>query len=221
MVKKNKFNNKTMRNSEYKKMITSAADSRSYSIWGNSGPAHARIIMTNIFRTAQHSICIFAGNLNGAISTKEYIDELTKCLVEKGEERKVYRYGYGKWGRLFGLFNRNYYQGKGLAIKVIFESAPSSDSQAYKLLKEFQQLYPERITLRKLDASENAVWKENRKLLLKQFGHTLHHFTIADGRMYREEYDTERYLAGASFNNEGKVKQLNHLFHSLKTVEIN
>jgi hypothetical protein len=68
---------------EYRSFIENLADNKESMAYANSGPEHAAIIFSNIFRTSRKEVCIYAGNLASGISSRpEYLEEL-KCFLDR------------------------------------------------------------------------------------------------------------------------------------------
>jgi hypothetical protein len=71
---------------EYRVYINRLAESNSDSVYLNSGKDHAVIVLTTIFNKAKKYVHLFAGDLNGGISSKtEYATALLGFLEKGGE----------------------------------------------------------------------------------------------------------------------------------------
>jgi hypothetical protein len=71
---------------EYRKYIKKLADSDSENVFLNSGKDHAAIVLSTIFESADSYVHLFAGNMNGGVSSQqEYADSLFKFLAKGGE----------------------------------------------------------------------------------------------------------------------------------------
>lgn len=92
---------------EYQQQVEFFANTKNSIPLTNSSKEHAEIIMSNIFRTTEKYVYIFAGSLKGDVSSQMYLCELNKLLVRNTS-----------------------------SIKVVLESKPSSDnaSEVLKLL---------------------------------------------------------------------------------------
>lgn len=74
---------------EYKKYITNLAKERSNTLFINSGPEHAAIVIASMFKTAKEEVSMFCGDLNGDVSTQfNYILAL-RSFLQKGGTWKV------------------------------------------------------------------------------------------------------------------------------------
>lgn len=93
----------------YKVAIENLARFKDTSIFNNSAPEHAAIVLGNIFQNATRHVKIFAGNFNGAVSNNQYyLDSLKQYLDRK------------------------------LPVSIIFEKEPNPNSLALALLKEYK-----------------------------------------------------------------------------------
>lgn len=90
----------------YRIAIENLAKNSSSSLFENSGPSHAAIVMGNIFKNSNKSVKIFAGDFNGAVSDNPYYLEGLKSYLAKGKP-----------------------------IQIIFENNPNPESKALELIK--------------------------------------------------------------------------------------
>ncbi|MDP1675922.1 MAG: hypothetical protein Q8L88_03575 [Bacteroidota bacterium] len=71
---------------DYIGYIKNLAENKLPTIFYNSGPEHASIVMSNIFQNSKDMIRIFAGNFSGEVSQNErYIESLKSYLNRKGK----------------------------------------------------------------------------------------------------------------------------------------
>jgi ABC-type taurine transport system substrate-binding protein len=71
---------------QYGELIENLAFHNESMIYFNSGPEHAAIVFSKIFKYANEEINIVAGNMNGGISSQEvYLKELEDYLKRKGK----------------------------------------------------------------------------------------------------------------------------------------
>jgi len=75
---------------DYQSYIENLAKSGDSMFFQNSGPEHAAVVMTTIFKHSKNHIRIFAGNLNGPVVKNEnvalrkaYADELVSFIEER------------------------------------------------------------------------------------------------------------------------------------------
>lgn len=75
---------------EYRSVIENLADNKESMAYANAGPEHAAIVFANIFRTSNTLVNVFAGNMNGGISSsKAYLEQLNGFLERKGKLRII------------------------------------------------------------------------------------------------------------------------------------
>jgi len=105
---------------DYNKAISSLANTKDKMVFSNGGAAHAACVMSNIFKTSEKSIQIFAGNLNGDISNDpSYMKELESFINRGGQ------------------------------ISLLLENKPEgSVSKAFNLLNVFSNLSPDKIKIK-------------------------------------------------------------------------
>jgi hypothetical protein len=65
---------------DYAKAVSVLAENRDSTVFSNSGPGHATIVLSNIFRFATDHIRMFAGDLNGIVSKGDYLIRLHEYL---------------------------------------------------------------------------------------------------------------------------------------------
>lgn len=95
---------------EYKKSIAFLASEKLNLEFNNKDQFHATAVMSEIFKTAQSSIRIFAGSFSGEVSNDElYVESL-----------------------------RNAIDTKAINIEVIFENKPNANSRCLAVLKELK-----------------------------------------------------------------------------------
>jgi hypothetical protein len=71
---------------EYRKYIKKLAESDSDNVFLNSGKDHAAIVLSTMFESADKYVHLFAGDMNGGVSSQpEYADSLFKFLSKGGE----------------------------------------------------------------------------------------------------------------------------------------
>lgn len=68
----------------YRIAIENLAATSSDYVFANSGAEHACIVMSNIFKTAQTNVYMFAKNLKGDVSKGEYLIQLEEYLKNRG-----------------------------------------------------------------------------------------------------------------------------------------
>lgn len=89
----------------YELAIRALADSQGEALFENSGPEHAAIVFSNMFRTAADSIFMYTGSLEGPVSGQAaYVRELEGFLK------------------------------RGKSLTIVFENEPNRESKAFKLL---------------------------------------------------------------------------------------
>jgi hypothetical protein len=77
---------------EYEKLIENLAKNRESMMYYNSGPDHAAIVFSKIFKYAHTELCILAGNMKGGISNQSsYLSELRQFLERKGQVKLLLR----------------------------------------------------------------------------------------------------------------------------------
>lgn len=74
---------------EYKKYILDTANNGTYSVFYNSSKEHASIVMGTIFKSAQNNVRIWAGKLNGDVSSDDYYLSELKNFLERGGKVKI------------------------------------------------------------------------------------------------------------------------------------
>lgn len=110
----------------YEQLICKLADSNDDLIFANDGPVHAAVVFSNIFRKAESSIYMFAGNLNGDVSNDAaYLKALENYLANK-----------------LGSFS------------LILEELPSSESKAFRIIKKYKNLSGSNIDLFKINMKD-------------------------------------------------------------------
>jgi len=77
----NKISNMSSFDIKYKNAIQDLANNRSKLSFNNSGPIHASIVISNIFKHSNDIVRIYANNMNGEISNHgDYLSELDSFL---------------------------------------------------------------------------------------------------------------------------------------------
>jgi hypothetical protein len=92
----------------YKNAIENLAASDDKSVFQNSDPVHAAIVLGNIFKKATKYVKIFAGRLNGQISNNSYYLQSLQILLEKK-----------------------------IPLTILLEGYPDYNTNAFKLLKTY------------------------------------------------------------------------------------
>jgi hypothetical protein len=163
----------------YKIAIENLANKKDGTYFTNSGKEHAAIVMSNIFKSTDSHIRIFAKNLSGEVCDQDlYIDGLQQFINRKGE------------------------------IEIILTEEPSSDSKAFKLIKEYQICNPEKVNIKKTATN------------ISNLPELKFHFTVGDERIFRLEKDTSKYLAVCSFNDNEYSKKLISLFKRITSSSV-
>jgi hypothetical protein len=162
---------------EYSLAIAKLASSKSNFQFTNSGENHARIVMSNIFKTSEYNIKMFAGNLKGDVSKGDYLTALESFLQKKGTK-----------------------------LTVLLEGNPDQNSAAFSLIRKYQNINKERISISLVSPEKLEATKVNGQN---------NHFTIGDDRMFRFETDTQQYTAVCNFNDLEKCQRLNDIFNVL------
>ncbi len=106
---------KTIKLSKYGKAIKTLSDFCTDFKIPNSSPEHARIIMSNIFRTAKSHVYQFSSNFDKNMYKADYVKELRRFLKRGG------------------------------TFKIIFMENSPIDSSALNFLSEFQQKKPQSV----------------------------------------------------------------------------
>lgn len=101
----------------YTRTIENLANTKEKFPFANSGKEHACVVMSNIFRTADSHVRIFAKNLNGTISKGEYLTQLENYLK------------------------------KNKSISVLLEENPENRSEAINLIAKYKKDCPDKITI--------------------------------------------------------------------------
>lgn len=71
---------------QYEQLIENLASNNESMMYFNSGPDHAAVVFSTIFKYATNEVCILAGDMNGKISSNtKYLTELEKFLKRKGK----------------------------------------------------------------------------------------------------------------------------------------
>lgn len=74
----------------YQIFVKDLADKKSELLFNNSGSAHASIVMSNIFRTAENEVLIFSGSLCSDITNNnEYLESLKAFLNRNGKLKVI------------------------------------------------------------------------------------------------------------------------------------
>jgi len=100
-----------------------------------------------------------------------------------------------------------------IKVEVIAE-VPDKDSPRLNILREYNDSeYSNALYSLDTEAYNNA--------LLKIKGNQPFHYTIADGRVYRFEFDTVNHKAYLNFNDTNIYNRLNLMFNDLKSKDGN
>lgn len=176
----------------YAQELLYLAKNREEKVFNNGKPAHAAIVMENIFRETKKNpqggeIRIYAKNLNGEISKYDN-----------------YRYGLIEF-----LLAQN------TSIKVIIDEEPKNmvaETNAFDLLKTFSKTkkLEGKIQMRRVAHPSNVA-----SLMQKEFQFTDVHFAVSSENMYRFEIDSTLHFAECSFNGREKSKQLFDVFETM------
>ncbi len=119
----------------YKVAIENLATGRDKSIFTNSGPDHAAIVLANIFRTAKKYIKIYTGRFDKCVSNNEYYMASLKEFL-----------------------------GRDIPLSIIFESDPDLDSSALKLILSTHK-QNDKISLKKLIPSYSPMGEFNHFII--------------------------------------------------------
>lgn len=176
----------------YAQELLYLAKNREEKVFNNGKPAHAAIVMENIFRETRKSpkggeIRIYAKNLNGEIS----------------------KYNNYRYGLIEFLLAQN------TAIKVILDEEPKNvvaETNAFDLLKTFSKTkkLEGKIQMRRVANPDKVA-----SLMQKEFQFTDVHFAVSSENMYRFEIDSTLHFAECSFNGKDKSKQLFDVFETM------
>jgi hypothetical protein len=74
---------------DYKAYVESLAISGQDQYFFNSGPIHAAIVMSRIFKYSHNTIKIYCGGFNGTVSNDEQYLKYAKQFLEKGGKLKI------------------------------------------------------------------------------------------------------------------------------------
>jgi hypothetical protein len=176
----------------YAQELLYLAKNREERVFNNGKPAHAAIVMENIFRETKKNpnggeIRIYAKNLNGEIS----------------------KYNNYRYGLIEFLLAPN------TSIKVIIDEEPKNvvaETNAFDLLKTFSKTkkLEGKIQMRRVANAGNVA-----SLMQKEFQFTDVHFAVSSENMYRFEIDSMLHFAECSFNGKEKSKQLFEVFDTM------
>jgi ABC-type transport system substrate-binding protein len=97
----------------YRIAVEAQADDGTFGSFKNSGPDHAAVVLGNIYRKAQRSVSVFAGDFRGDISDKPYYLENLKIYLERNKP-----------------------------LTVIFEKQPVPASKAFQMMSQYQTTNP-------------------------------------------------------------------------------
>lgn len=103
----------------YLRYIQGLAKENSTESFVNSGPQHAAIVMSTIFKNAKNYIYLFSGNLNGDISNnEEYQKQLSGFLIRGGELKiLLQKHSESSEPKIFNLFRFFSNVGSKISIK--------------------------------------------------------------------------------------------------------
>ena len=177
---------------QYSQELSYLAKNRVEKVFNNGKPAHAAIVMENIFRETGKcpkggEVRIYAKNLNGEIS----------------------KYSNYRHSLLEFLLSQN------TAIKVIIDEEPTNvvtETNAFNLLTTFSktQKLNGKIHLRKVSNPGKVAHLVQDQL---QFSDV--HFAVSTENMYRFEIDSALHFAECSFNGPSMSQQLTQVFDTM------
>lgn len=96
---------------------------------------------------------------------------------------------------------RKFLNKEGTRLRIVLKNYDENTSR--NSLRDMVKQYPSKVELRKNERGEVKI------------GNTSVHFCIADGRMYRVEYDTDNRQAKCNFNDENAVNRYQTVFNQL------
>jgi hypothetical protein len=93
---------------KYEDWIENLAKNKQSILYSNSGPEHATVVLSTMFKYAQTEVCIYAGAMNGGISNKTvYLDNVAKFLSGNGKLKMLLKdYSFENNQELFGLLRQ-------------------------------------------------------------------------------------------------------------------
>lgn len=103
----------------YQRYINNLASTNSKESFVNSGPLHASVVMSTIFKHAKNYIFLYSGGLNEIISNnEEYQKQLGKFLIRGGKLKiLIQNYDIAKEPKIFNLFRFFINIGSDITIK--------------------------------------------------------------------------------------------------------
>jgi hypothetical protein len=108
----------------------------------------------------------------------------------------------------------NYLNRPDSTLKVILQTKPENPSPAVLKIWNYIEANPgtSKVEISYLNACEEIkhLFSENE----------IHHFTIADNKMFRIEEDLNKYTARVSFNNKKRTSELKIIFNELQARTI-
>jgi len=104
-----------------------------------------------------------------------------------------------------------YLQREHTKLHVLFEKQPSVTSLAVALL--FKQEYKYKVTIKYLPTLVGLETEFEDSSVFKT--RSIHHIAVADERMYRLEFDTNRYIAKANYGDKETAQKLKTVFESI------
>jgi hypothetical protein len=105
----------------YRIAIENLAKNNDPSVFNNSEPAHAAIVLGNIFKNSNNSVKIFAKDFNGKVSDNDYYTTYLKSYLDKNKP-----------------------------ITVVFEEVPKPTSKALALLQKYKCIKDSNISIKVL-----------------------------------------------------------------------
>ena len=78
-----------LHNMDYKAYVEGMAINPRNEVFFNSGPIHASIVMSRIFKYAQVNICIYSGGFTGAVSNDEDYLKYMESFLKKDGRLKI------------------------------------------------------------------------------------------------------------------------------------
>jgi|GEM_PF-2169553 len=107
------------------------------------------------------------------------------------------------------LDNLERFLNRGGKIRVLIQDIRTVPPKAYKLISRYKGI-------KKDDQEKVIIERINEKVMLEwENEKTEMHFAIADDKMFRIEYDINKYKGVASFNSPDVVEKLNKKFNQL------
>lgn len=112
---------------DYFAFVDGLASRRENEVFFNSGPVHAAIVMSRIFKHATHEVKIYCGGFNGAVSNDpEYLKYLQVFLSKRGSLKILAQQDLSKKGAKIFEVLENY---STVDIRLTGETVLHSDTQ--------------------------------------------------------------------------------------------